>query len=47
MEEVDVLHVSVLALLLKLLDSLFLVLCRNVDSTLLAHVAISLHNSKY
>ena len=33
------------ALLLELLDGLFLVLCGNVDGTLLAHVAVSLHNS--
>ena len=45
MEKVDVSHVSGLALLLELLDGLFLVLCMNVDCTLLAHVAVSLHNS--
>ena len=45
MEEEDVSHVSCLTLLLELLNGLFLVLCRNVDGTLLAHVAVSLHNS--
>ena len=45
MKEVDVSHVSGFALLLELLDGLFLVLCMNVDCTLLAHVAVSLHNS--
>ena len=47
MKEVDVSHVSGLALLLELLDGFFLVLGRNVDGTLLAHVAVSLHNSKF
>ena len=45
MEEIDVLHVSVLTLLLELLNGLFLVHGWNVDCTLLAHVAVSLHNS--
>ena len=45
MKEIDVSHVSGFALLLELLDGLFLVLCMNVDCTLLAHVAVSLHNS--
>ena len=45
MEKVDVLHVSILALLLELLDGLFLDLGRDVDGTLLAHVTVSLHNS--
>ena len=45
MKEIDVSHVSGFALLLELLDGLFLVLCWDVDCTLLAHVAVSLHNS--
>ena len=44
MKEVDVLHVSVLALLLELLHGFFLVLCENVDSALLAHKTVSVHS---
>ena len=43
MKKVDVSHVSDFALLLELLDGLFLVHCWDVDSTLLAHKTISLH----
>lgn len=44
MKEVDVLHVSVLALLLELLHGFFLVLCENVDGALLAHKTVSVHS---
>ena len=45
MKEIDVSHVSGFALLLELLNGFFLVLGWDVDCTLLAHVAVSLHNS--
>lgn len=44
MKKVDVSHVSCLALLLELLNGLFLVHGWDVDSTLLAHVTVSLHS---
>ena len=45
MKEIDVSHVSGFALLLELLDGLFLVHGWDVDCTLLAHKTVSLHNS--
>lgn len=44
MKEVDVSHVSGFALLLELLNGLFLVHGWDVDCTLLAHVTVSLHS---